>query len=432
MVFPAQPHVQSLLASTEDAPPRRLMRRYLLVCPIPHEVRVDGSIWIDRLWHRDLVEHLRYLPQLVIACPAAATGPGSDGERVKLDVPPENSLRIHILPYGNTTNDCLRTLPRLIRELWRAVGNAEVVHSGVAGWPIPLGWIANPIARLRRRKLVIVVESSFWRVPEGTAAPWTRRLRAAISERFARISVRMADLALFTHTRYRDELHGAPGTAAYARETAHVTPAVWVKGNDVIGTADAQALWDRRLSDSAAPLRFLFAGRFEDVKGIGVLLDALKLLEARGAHLRVDVVGAGARRPAVLEVAQSLSRVEMRVLDAVPYGAAFFGLLSGYHALIVPSLSDEQPRIVFDGFSQALPIIAARTAGLVDLVVHEETGVLVERGDADALARALARLAEEPAALRRMGMAACAAAARHTHEGMHDHRRDLLIEAFGA
>jgi hypothetical protein len=39
----------------------------------------------------------------------------------------------------------------------------------------------------------------------------------------------------------------------------------------------------------------------------------------------------------------------------------FLSLLRGFDGALVPSLSDEQPRILYDAFSQAVPVIGSAT-----------------------------------------------------------------------
>ena len=41
---------------------------------------------------------------------------------------------------------------------------ADIVHTGVAGWPIPLGWVVTPIAKIQRKFYLIICESAFWRL----------------------------------------------------------------------------------------------------------------------------------------------------------------------------------------------------------------------------------------------------------------------------
>lgn len=52
-----------------------------------------------------------------------------------------------------------------------------------------------------------------------------------------------------------------------------------------------------------------------------------------------------------------------------------------------------------------LPSVVTRVTGLIDAVVHEQTGLLVPAKDSDALAQAMRRLIEDPELRRRMGAA---------------------------
>jgi glycosyltransferase involved in cell wall biosynthesis len=53
----------------------------------------------------------------------------------------------------------------------------------------------------------------------------------------------------------------------------------------------------------------------------------------------------------------------------------------------------------------ARPIVATRSGGLPEVVVHGETGILVEQENGQALAEATARLLEQPETARRLGAA---------------------------
>ena len=403
-------------------PDRVLDRPYLLIVPLPIYLDSSGQQWIDRLWLRDLARHVHYLPRLTLASPAEDKQPDSP-DLVPFRLCEESSLRWVCLPYGRSWRRCLPALPRLVKTLWRAVGDVDIVHSGVAGWPIPLGWIANPIALLRRRRLVLVVESSFWRVTPGLRATWRGRLRSGFSEAVARAFVRRASLSLFTHRGYAEQL------AVGARGAVHVEPAVWVDPNDIVD--DKQAESDSRHKSEAPRAKFLFAGRLEPAKGADLLLAALLRLDANGQSVEVDFLGRGAWQARVVEASKRFQSVRVRHLEPLPYGESLFVFLRNYHALLVPSRSDEQPRIVFDAFSQAVTVLATRTPGLESCVEDGRTGVLVDRDDPAALAEAIAEWSRNPAGLVALGLAARAFVGFHTHQGMHERRRELLIKLFG-
>ena len=312
----------------------------------------------------------------------------------------------------------------MIAVMWRAIGRAEIVHSGIGGWPIPIGWIGNPIAVLRGKKLLMVVESAFWRIPAGQEASTKDRLRAILTEWLGRFFVNRADLLIFTQPAYRDSL------LTTGRGKSVIMPATWIGEDDILSTDEARNSWAAK--PAADGLRLLFVGRLVPAKGVDVMLAALEQIDRRGTSIRVDVIGEGPRRDRCVAVSQKMKSVETAVLDPVPYGPEFFELLRGYHAIIVPSLSDEQPRLVFDAFSQSMPVLASRTNGLTPHVIEGETGRLFEVGDVDSLVNCLIEVAANPEDLQRLGMNGLDAARNLTHRAMHERRWQILVDHFGA
>jgi glycosyltransferase involved in cell wall biosynthesis len=271
---------------------------------------------------------------------------------------------------------------------------------------------------------VVIVESAPWRISsERERKSPRKRVRAAVYEQLARWSCRVADLALFTQPAYRETL-----LPAHPERAAYVTPATWINAENVLSDQRARKLW--RAKAELAP-RFLFAGRLTAEKGSHLLLEALRELDQRGVALQVDVIGAGECEGAIDACAQSLQNVRIERLKPVPYGPEFFALVDRYHAVLVPSLSDEQPRIFFDAAARAVPAIAADTDGLRPHVEDLRTGVLFPRGNARALADALQAAAQEPARLEQLGLAALTAARSQTHTAMHARRSQLLAAHVG-
>lgn len=414
--------VELELLRDEHRNPPPIRHAWLLIVPMSCFIDDDGRIWLERLWHRDFQRHLSYLRNVTLAAPCFPKR--ERGDLVRVDVPPGSQLHVVALSPMHTKLQAFVGLPETIRQLWRAVGAADVVQGGVVGWPYSLGWLANPMALLLKKKLLIVVESAPWRTAGLAQVTWKRKLRAAATERLARFFVNRASLNLFSHESYRQSLL-TPG-----RAPSVVVPATWIDDDDILTQAEAEQLWREKLQKTP-PVRLLFAARLTEEKGTAVLLRALEQLAAQ-TGLAVDVIGTGPERARFERLALQSRNVPVRVLDPVEYGAPFFELTQRYHALLVPSVSDEQPRIVFDAASQAVPLIASDTDGLRPHVAHERSGWLVTRGDASSLASAMRRAAQEPRTLERLGMNALQRVRGMTHDRMHKLRWRLLVEHFGS
>lgn len=408
--------------SSEDAPVSVLKRSYLLVTNIPCYHDEAGSRWLDQAWHHDLMEHLTYIENFTLCAPLLPKS--TEPNLVRVGTPEGAQLRFADLPALSSMFKALLLLPRTVAALWRAIGRVEIVHSGIVGWPYPFGWIANPIAKLRGKGLVIVVESSWRRGDEATEPQtWKIRMLNTAMDFMAHWSCKHADVALFTHSTYRDILHSGSGGSSY------VTPAVWINEADILDDAIAEVSWQQK---AASPVRMLFAGRLTANKGVDVLLAALRVLDDWGVKAQVDIIGQGDRRQICEQAMGTFRQTHLSVLDPVPYGPPFFELVRGYHALLLPSLTDEQPRVIFDVNSQAVPVLASDTPGIRPHVDHGRTGWLFSRGDAELLASAMEHAIASPQELRGMGMAALAATRGRTHVAMHRNRSQILRRHFSS
>ena len=83
------------------------------------------------------------------------------------------------------------------------------------------------------------------------------------------------------------------------------------------------------------------------------------------------------------------------------------GTLAEYDALVLPTFyaGEGHPGVVIEAIVAGLPVIATRFRSLPELVEEGVNGVLVEPGDAGALAAAIGALAGDRDRLRRMAEA---------------------------
>ena len=138
-------------------------------------------------------------------------------------------------------------------------------------------------------------------------------------------------------------------------------------------------------------------------KGIDVLVDALGLLAARGAAPVAWIAGEGEQRAALEARAAGLGlggRVRFlgRRDDARD-------LLAACDAFVLPARREGLGVAALEAMAAARPVVASRVGGLAEAVVDGRTGILVEPGDARALADAIERLARDPALRARLGAA---------------------------
>jgi glycosyltransferase involved in cell wall biosynthesis len=403
----------------EALPP--IAEPYALFVCVPLEIDEQGRRWTIATWAKDLALHLDYISDLTLVSTAIRVKTRSV-DTVSLDEPPFDRLKFIDLPSPTNKWEALKTLPEHLLKYWRAIGPARVVHSGFAGWPIMQAWIAVPLAKLRGKFTLGNVESSPWRA-SGAGLPWRKRLRGSIGEVITRATLRMADLKLLTSKQYYKDLlpSGTPG--------AHVTPATWLNEEWILEEDEAVAAWDAK----EGPIRMLFAARLLPQKGVWVLLTAIQSAAEAGTDVAFSIIGSGSLRDECIAAARSLAgKATLTVQDEVPYGGPFLDLLRGFDAVLVPSVSDEQPRITYDALSQAVPVIGSATGGICEIVESGVTGRLSPPNDVDALTESIIWAGRNRPALREMGLRGPARVRHSTHQAMHRNRHKLLLEALRA
>jgi len=80
-------------------------------------------------------------------------------------------------------------------------------------------------------------------------------------------------------------------------------------------------------------------------------------------------------------------------------------LLAAIDVLVLPSREESFGLVLVEAGAYAKPVVACRSQGPDEIVVHGETGFLVPQDDAPGLASALRRLLESAELRRRMGVA---------------------------
>jgi glycosyltransferase involved in cell wall biosynthesis len=400
---------------------------YLLVLFPVGFVRQADRWFIDPLWAKDLVEHTRYLPQLTLVSYLLPAARRTEQWMDMASVPELAAVRCVGIPRPNSLVHALWLLPRTWWSIWKEARRNVVVHSGFS-WPIGEGWFLGSMQWLHRNFQVILIESANWRVSTGVPSTWRQRWRAVVYERINRFFTDRADLCIFTQPEFRDSMRRRRVEQAHVIEATWIDQA-WVVSDDVLD-GRSRAIVARR----GGPLRLMFAGRLTPSKGIDWLVETVAgwSSENRPA-VSLTIYGDGPSRASLSDaITRHGLHERVRLGGSLAYGAPFLAALAEHDALIVPSLSDEQPRVVYDAYSQGVPVIASDTPGLAQCVEHGVTGWLFSAADAGGLGRLLERLAAEPSLIASAGRAAVKVARRQTHREMHRRRWKLLAEGLAA
>lgn len=182
----------------------------------------------------------------------------------------------------------------------------------------------------------------------------------------------LADLVVVASQFVRDSLPASAAQKAVVM-SPFGSPPVWTGG------------WSDAALDPARPMRVLFAGSMGQRKGLGDLLQAMRLLD--GENIELVVMGSPMAdldfyRREYAGFTHEKGRPHAEVL----------ALMRSCDVFCLPSIVEGRALVMQEAMSQGLPVVITPNTGGADLVVEGETGFLVPIRSPEQIAAKLAWL----------------------------------------
>lgn len=299
----------------------------------------------------------------------AAAAPGAPGgdERFRLVSPVrpralDGALFYLLLPLR---------IARELRDFRPDAALVQGVHETVAFL------IARRLARARTKAILDV--QGDWHEATRLYGSRFRRLLSPLNDALAPIAVRGAD-AVRTVSKQTTGLVRALGVEPAATFPSYV---------------DAAAFMEQPLVPLPDRPRAIFVGVLERYKAFDTLAEAWRRGAARMPGATLHVVGDGTLR----DLVDGLGVDWDRRLEPEQVASA----MDASWLVCLPSRSEGLPRVALEAAARGRAIVGGNRAGIPDVVVDGENGLLVDPDDADELAGALARLLTDRAEAERLG-----------------------------
>lgn len=276
----------------------------------------------------------------------------------------------------------LRLGSRRLTQLLRSA-RPDLVHAHFASAAL----VIAPSARRCRIPLVVTLHGH-----DVTALPDVPGRRGRRYRRRLRRLFRQADLliAVSEHIRAHAIQLGAPES----KVTVH---------HIGVPLRDVPAI------DAPRAIDVLFVGRLTPKKGLIDLIEAIGMM-ADPSTVRLVVAGDGPLRTEATQLARARN-LRAEFLGTVDV-ARVQELLASSRVVAVPSRtapsgdSEGLPTVAVEAGAAGVPVVGTRHAGIPEIVVDRETGLLVEEGDRAGIASALQELLEDEVLRSELGRGA--------------------------
>jgi len=160
---------------------------------------------------------------------------------------------------------------------------------------------------------------------------------------------------------------------------------------------------------SSTPPLIIAVGRLIPKKGFGDLIRACAFLEKRGKSFRCEIVGQG---PLENELRAQIDELRLQnnvVLTGAKPQAQLRERLAAANIFVLPSVIDPDggmdnlPTVIMEAMATRLPVVSTNIGGIPEMVIENETGFLVQPGDAAAMGDAIEKVISDRSWAARLG-----------------------------
>ena len=362
----------------------------------------DGTLWEAEGSFARYVDSLApYFDDVVVSAPMFDR-PQASGSRVR-----SSNVSLAALPYFPGPRQFYPMLPRVYGRLRRWVEACDVIHLRV---PSPAAYFAFRIARQLGKPIFLLVVGDYRALLPHLPYKGVKKHLFSWYVAFEEWALRtMTTQALtFANGAALREKHEAQGATVFETKTTTLTM------SDVASRHD---------TCESPRVRLLTVSRIDPRKGLRVLPEAVATLVNAGADVTLDIVGPtigqiGDEEKAAIEADAARLGVADRV--TLTGAIALDRLITAYRdydLFVLPTRPGEGvPRVLMEAMANGLPVITTRVSGIGSLVTHGQNGLVIDESSADAVARAVRLLIDQPGVRREIIQGGYKTARGHTLE----------------
>lgn len=172
----------------------------------------------------------------------------------------------------------------------------------------------------------------------------------------------------------------------------------------VVDGSGVDTRYFRPLAEPEGPPVVVLPARMLHTKGIMDFIDASKILRRRGLSVRMALAGdVDPGNPASFERAELETHARAAGVEWWGWQADMRQVYARAHFVCLPSYREGVPKVLLEAAACGRAVIATDVPGCRDVVVDRATGLLVPPRDGQALADAIATLAEDASMRELMG-----------------------------
>jgi glycosyltransferase involved in cell wall biosynthesis len=260
--------------------------------------------------------------------------------------------------------------------------------------------------RMKRHKCRLVHCHDAHSVAVGSAAASLAKVPIRVISRNVDFPIRKNFLSQLKYTKNIDVIIAVSKGIKKVLVDGGIDPAlvkVIPDGIDYTPFEEATSSQYLRRELSFGPDDFLvgIVAHLADHKGHKYLIKATEILKERAPHIRVIIVGEG---PLRMELDKLVKQTHVEdIVFFLGFREDVPQILASLDLFVLSSHLEGMGSSIMDAMASRLPVVATKTGGIPEVVVNNETGLLVPPKSPTALAKAILKLYEDRELGKRLG-----------------------------
>ena len=159
----------------------------------------------------------------------------------------------------------------------------------------------------------------------------------------------------------------------------------------------------------SVPPLIISVGRLIPKKGFSDLIRACALLAEHGKSFRCEIMGEGPLENDLRDEIAQHGLQRYVILAGTKPQSELRRRRTAANVFVLPSVIDPEggmdnlPTVIMEAMATGLPVVSTNIGGIPEMVIENETGFLVQPGDAVAMADAISKIVGDASVARRLG-----------------------------
>lgn len=396
----------------------------LIYAPVPLYQDNEGMLLIEaqavnglRLWAKNFSHVVVMMP----LSPAPAPPGWIPVSTVQFELD-----RVHLepLPMAYRPDQFLRHFTATQRRIKKLILEAQWLSFAIGGLFGDWGAVACFTASSMKRPFAVWTDRVESEVTRQAAAvgPLKARLRARLTHRpmamLEHAVIKRSSLGLF---------HGQETYDTYvpfARGPAEVVHDIHLSLSDHI---DSSSLYKKANNAAEGPLKLVYVGRADPMKGPYDWIEVLKHLSNHGVDFHAQWLGDGSERKEMLsKITQAGLQSRISMPGFISDRKKIIQELRTSHIFMFCHLSPESPRCLIEALASGCPIVGYDSAYPSSLIAVNKGGILVPRGNRNQLAKNILSINNDRKRLSNLIYASALDGRPFTDTAVFKHRSDII------